>query len=195
MQELLMLLSSGSIKPSQVVKEIPDGFFDEKLNRYAMMKYFDDIAGLEHQKEEWKMRADADQIAQILQKNTLAHGHGLFKLQKIGALSDVLTDESLEAIDAFKEMLKVMFEAKGVEDFNFWIQFSHRYRDCRLKEIFWPTLMSLGFSDEQKARLLAKRKYLVYMPEEKRTPVFMNAFDVIAGAPTKRERKAKKGSD
>ncbi len=189
--QLLTLLSNGKLKPAEVPGMIPKGFFADKYNRYVMMEYFDSNAKFECQKEDWRERADADEIAMLLQKNTVAHGHGILKLQAKGALADVLTDESFEAIEAFKKVLHMMFEEMGTDDFNFWIQFSHRFRDCKMKEIFWPTLMRMAFSDEQKARLLAKRKYLVYMPEELRTPVFMEAFTRIAGQPTKHEKKGK----
>ena len=191
MQKLLALLSSNALKPAELPGKIPAGFFADKYNRYVMMEFFDNNAKFECQKEDWRDRADADEIAMILRKNTVAYGHGILKLQTLGALSDVLTDESFEAIEAFKTVLNMMFKEMGMDDFNFWIQFSHRFRDCKMKEIFWPTLMRMAFSDEQKARLLAKRKYLVYMPEELRTPVFMEAFKRIAGQPTKSERKGK----
>lgn len=189
--QLLTLLSNGKLKPAEVPGMIPKGFFADKYNRYVMMEYFDSNAKFECQKEDWRDRADADEIAMVLRKNTVAHGHGILKLQKMGALSDVLTDESFEAIEAFKKVLHMMFEEMGTDDFNFWIQFSHRFRDCKMKEIFWPTLMRMDFSEEQKARLLAKRKYLEYMPEELRSQKFMEAFTRIAGQPTKSERKGK----
>ena len=189
--QLLTLLSNGLLKSAEVPGMIPKGFFADKYNRYVMMEYFDSNAKFECQKEDWRDRADAEEIALILRKNTVAYGHGILKLQAKGALADVLTEESFEAIEAFKKVLHMMFEEMGTDDFNFWIQFSHRYRDCRMKEIFWPTLMRMSFSDEQKARLLEKRKYLVYMPEELRTPAFMEAFARIAGQPTKSERKGK----
>ena len=189
--QLLTLLSNGIPKPAEVPDMIPEGFFADKYNRYVMMEYFDSSAKFEHQKEDWRKRADAEEIAMILRKNTVAYGHGILKLQAKGALSDVLTDESFEAIEAFKKVLNMMFEEMGTDNFNFWIQFSHRFRDCKMKEIFWPTLMQMAFSDEQKARLLAKRKYLMYMPEELRTPKFMEAFTRITGQPTKPERKGK----
>ena len=189
--KLLTLLSNGLLKSAEVPGMIPKGFFADNYNRYVMMEYFDSNAKFECQKEDWRDRADAEEIALILRKNTVAYGHGILKLQSKGALADVLTEESFEAIEAFKKVLHMMFAEMGTDDFNFWIQFSHRYRDCRMKEIFWPTLMRMAFSDEQKARLLEKRKYLVYMPEELRTPAFMEAFARIAGQPTKSERKGK----
>lgn len=189
--QLLTLLSNKMVRPAEVPGMIPKGFFADKYHRYVMMEYFDNSAKFECQKEDWRNRADAEEVALILRKSTVAHGHGILKLQAIGALEDVLTEESFEAMDAFKKVLDMMFEEMGKEDFNFWIQFSHRFRDCKMKEIFWPALMRMGFSEEQKARLLAKRKYLVYMPEEMRTPAFMESFQKIAGQPTKAERKGK----
>ena len=168
-------LKNGYIQASEIPSEIPSGFFGDAKNRATLMKFFNEKAMIT-MKSGWEFRRDADEISAILSQNTLARGFGIFDLRRKGVLADVLSEESMATITAFETVMTMMRDELTLKDFNFWVQFAHKYRACKFKDVFWPLILSWDFSDEQRGRLLGSEKLLKYVPEEMRTEAFWEAL-------------------